>query len=269
MSAPLLAECAQRQLSGASDWVVWYAGALLACGVGLLGTQQARGSDPLMRAPFAAMLAVGLVSLVPVDADVAARVMAGGAALACWLGVACVVDDAVDRAVLARGVRAAVQAVVCGVALLQLSLTAREPLLATRCQSAALLVAGAGAFRATAAIERSTEAPELGGETAAPVSVDATVARAADLALVSSVALMVLVGAATAWELVHGGCADLVTVEVLGMLSAFAGVFYLVIGIAALRARVGRASVACTYVLWRGVLPIVGERCVVTAQPAV
>jgi hypothetical protein len=273
-----------RTLEGVVEWVVWYTGCAVAMAVGCLGMTQAGDADPMMRAPFAAMVAIGLACLFPIAGDLSLLgfVLCNGIVLVCWLGGSCVVDDIVDRSAWLRDskwARGTLQTVISALSVVQVSLNSN--LASTEAQNARLVLRGciavalalvAWTFRATCRANLAAgEAPALGGETGPPVSVDVTVVRSADLAAVSATALLLAAGVATAIDATNGTngspghCRDYVTTLVLAMSFAFVTVFYLVMGVAALRARAGRPSVTCTYTLWRGLIPVMGDECVVSA----
>lgn len=276
-----MAGCMGQTLDGAVEWVVWYTGCAVAVAVGCLGMTQAGDADPMMRAPFAAMVAIGLACLFPIAGDLSLLgfVMGNGIVLVSWLGGSCVVDDLVDRSTWLRDskwARGTLQTVISALSVVQVSLN--RNLASTDAQNARLVLRGcigvalalvALMFRATCRANLAAgEAPALGGETGPPVSVDVTVVRSADLAAVSAAVLLLATGTGTAIDATSGSpghCRDYVTALVLSMTFAFVTVFYLVMGVAALRARAGRPSVTCTYTLWRGLIPVMGDECVVSA----
>jgi hypothetical protein len=277
-----MTDCVGVDLAGTNGYAVWIAGSLAVLAIGAIGSAQTRHAEPLSRAPFGAMIAVGLACLVVVDGSVAVTgyLLSAAVAVAAWIGAACAVDDLLEWAgggqaapVLVASAHAAAHAWLAGTALMEVSLRASA---AASAASAALVLRNLGvanqlvvaiAFRcagvardARAAASPTDAAPPVGDTGAA--TADATVLRCADLACVAAGLTAACSVCETALGLRHD-CPDFRTVHVLGAVLGLATVFYMVMATAAARLQAGRRALSCGYVLWRGVVPVVSDTCTI------
>lgn len=274
-----MTDCVGVDLAGTNGYAVWIAGSLAVLAIGAIGSAQTRHAEPLSRAPFGAMIAVGLACLVVVDGSVAVTgyLLSATVAVAAWIGAACAIDDLIEWAgggqaapVLVASAHAAAHAWLAGTALMEVSLRGSA---AASAASAALVLRNLGAvnqlavtiaFRcagvARAAASPTDVAPPVGDTGAA--TADATVLRCADLACVAAGLTVACSVCETALGL-RRDCPDFRTVHVLGAVLGLATVFYMVMATAAARLQAGRPALSCGYVLWRGVVPVVSDTCTI------
>jgi hypothetical protein len=270
--------CPGGTLDGATEWVIWYAGAAATAGIGALGLLQTGGADPLTRAPFGVMIATALACLFPVGGDLAllGYALAHGQALATWLGSTMALDDMLDRCNTLREMlwlRHACQVALATTALLHLSLSSNpssDAMAAWLALQVVLWTAQAGilvTFRQTARRQLLAGADEAEEADGPPGTVD-TVLRSMDVAAGASLVAAGGVVALVAIDRSHDRgdpCGEFAIVQSIASVPVFAAVFYAVAAVTALRAEAKQSSMRWT--LWRGLVPIRADPQPPTAEP--